>query len=145
MKVNISKLSVAVIAAMSLSACGGHSHSNANNNQNIEDEAVFFDVQVVDGSLENACGFVDLNLNYQQDAGEPLACTDYLGKARFEVKKSSLKMENGADRSRLKLIFEAKKGSTINHLFGQKQGFIRRSKKFWAHIPSQERMCAADM
>ena len=145
MKVNISKLSVAVIAAMSLSACGGHSHNNANNNQNIEDEAVFFDVQVVDGSLENACGFVDLNLNYQQDAGEPLACTDYLGKARFEVKKSSLKTEDGADRSRLKLIFEAKKGSAINHLFGQKQGFIRRSKKFWAHIPSQERMCAADM
>ncbi|WP_406038393.1 hypothetical protein [Succinimonas sp.] len=80
MKNSFTKLSIAVVAAMGLSACGGHSHSSNNNTQNEEDDSVYFDAQVVDGPIENACGFVDLNLNFQQDEGESRACTNYEGK-----------------------------------------------------------------
>ena len=132
MKINFSKLSIAVIAAMSLSACGGHHHSSNNNNQNAEDDSVYFDVQVVDGALENACGWIDQIPNFQQDEGEPRACTDYEGKAQFEVKKSALKNDDGSDRSRLKLIFAANKGAATNHLFGQKQGLDFKKDLFFS-------------
>ena len=124
MKLNASKLSVAVIAAMGLAACGDH-HHDSNNPAPDADDSVYLNVQVVDGPLENACGWVDLNGNYERDDGESRACTDATGKAKFEMKKASLKNSDGSEKTQLRVIFEAKKGSAKDHVFGQEKELLR--------------------
>ena len=97
---SLTRLSVALIAAMGLSACHDH-HHNSNNN---DDGEVAVEVQVLDGALKGALVFADLNRNFELDREEAYVNTDEKGRATLYIPKSSLKDSAGNDINSFRLF-----------------------------------------
>ena len=108
---SLTRLSIALIAAMGLSACHDH-HHNSNNNNNDDDDQLAVEVQVLDGALNGALVFADLNRNFELDREEPYTYTDENGKATLKILNSSLKDPSGNTVNSFKMIAQAEKGDT---------------------------------
>ena len=105
---SLTRLSVALIAAMGLSACHDH-HHNSNNN---DDGEVAVEVQVLDGALKGALVFADLNRNFELDREEAYVNTDENGRATLYIPKSSLKDSAGNDINSFRLFARSGEGDS---------------------------------
>ncbi len=77
-------MSLAILLSMGLTACGGS--SSGNNSSNADDAAASLrlGLQVIDGHVEGAVCFGDVNRNGSRDAAESWKTTDASGKAVLE-------------------------------------------------------------
>ena len=75
-------MSLAILLSMGLTACGGGG-SSGNNSSNADDTAASLQLglQVIDGYVEGAICFGDVNRNGSRDAAEAWKTTDASGKA----------------------------------------------------------------
>lgn len=105
---NKTKMALAIIGAMTLTACGGGGSSgNGGKEENTpEVEKTSVELQVIDGYLVNSFVFVDLNNNYQFDQDEPNGYADEKGKVKIEIENSKL-----TNNRHLKVFAQSKKGS----------------------------------
>ena len=115
MKPCFSKLSVFVLSAIALTACGGGGGSGSHDDSNDRDESLYLAFHVLDGDIENAWVYADLNRNYQWDSEkEPRASTDSGGLVTLDISKKELN-ETGDTR----LLIIASAGSTAtDHVYG---------------------------
>ena len=120
MKPHFSKLSAFIFSAIALTACGGGGgssggDSNNNNDDTGREESVYLSFHVLDGDIENAYVYADLNRNYQWDsAKEPRARTDSRGRVTLDIAKKEL---NETGDTRL-LIIAAAGSSARDHVYG---------------------------
>ena len=105
---NKTKMALAIIGAMTLTACGGGGSSgNGGKEENTpEVEKTSVELQVIDGYLVNSFVYVDLNNNYQFDQDEPNGYADEKGKVKIEIENSKL-----TNNRHLKVFAQSKKGS----------------------------------
>ena len=120
MKPRFSKLSAFIFSAIALTACGGGGGSSGGDNNNNNDdtgreESIYLSFHVLDGDIENAYVYADLNRNYQWDsAKEPRARTDSRGRVTLDIAKKEL---NETGDTRL-LIIAAAGSSARDHVYG---------------------------
>ncbi|MBQ3682755.1 MAG: S8 family serine peptidase [Succinimonas sp.] len=114
MKPRFSKLSAFIFSAIALTACGGGGggsggDSNNNNDDTGREESVYLSFHVLDGDIENAYVYADLNRNYQWDSEkEPRARTDSRGLVTLDIAKKEL---NETGDTRLLIIAAAGSGA----------------------------------
>ena len=119
MKPRFSKLSAFIFSAIALTACGGgggsgNDSNSSNDNDSAQEESVYLSFQVLDGDIENAYVYADLNRNYQWDsAKEPRARTDSRGWVTLDIAKKEL---NKTGDTRLMIIATAGNGAT-DHVY----------------------------
>ena len=112
MKPRFSKLSAFVLSAIALTACGGGGGSTDDSDR---EESVYLAFHVLDGDIENAYVYADLNRNYQWDsAKEPRARTDSRGLVTLDIAKKEL---NETGDTRL-LIIASAGSSAPDHIYG---------------------------
>ncbi len=119
MKCAFSKMSLAILLSMGLTACGGGG-SSGNNSSNADDTAASLQLglQVIDGYVEGAICFGDVNRNGSRDAAEAWKTTDASGKAVLEIPESDLKDSSGNLADHVRVICEAASSQATDHIYG---------------------------
>ena len=116
MKCAFSEMSLAILLSMGLTACGGGS---GNNSSNADDAAASLrlGLQVIDGYVEGAVCFGDVNRNGSRDAAEAWKTTDASGKAVLEIPESDLKDSSGNPVDHVRVICEAASSQAADHIY----------------------------
>ena len=112
-------MSLAILLSMGLTACGGGG-SSGNNSSNADDTAASLQLglQVIDGYVEGAICFGDVNRNGSRDAAEAWKTTDASGKAVLEIPESDLKDSSGNLADHVRVICEAASSQATDHIYG---------------------------
>ena len=89
MKLKLSRVALTTMSLLPLlTACGGA------DNKDYEPKEKSLEVRAIDGYLQNAEVWLDLNGNFQLDSGEPSAITSSGGKATLDVRSLKVKSKN---------------------------------------------------
>ncbi|MEI8656741.1 polysaccharide lyase family 8 super-sandwich domain-containing protein [Vibrio sp. Hal054] len=104
------RLSILAMSIGAIVGCGGEDSSGTDN----KTEATVYQAEVADEHLQDALVWLDLNHNYQLDAGEPNSYTDSTGNALLDVAA----LDNVPQA--YSLIASAIKNRTINKTTGEK-------------------------
>ena len=115
MKFSISRISVAVLAAIGLSACGGGGSSNTGNNDSADPVLTFsINIQAIDGYPAGGTVFVDLDRNYVMDSDEPHGTLLSDGTQVLDVKTADLDKHD----NHVRVLVTATAGTAGNVVFG---------------------------
>ena len=104
------RLSIVAMSVGAIVGCGGEDSSGSDT----KTKATVYQAEVADEHLQDALVWLDINNNYQLDAGEPNSYTDSTGKALLEV------TANYTVPQAHSLIASAIKDRTINKTTGEK-------------------------
>lgn len=104
------RLSIIAMSVGAIVGCGGEDSSGSDT----KTKAMVYQAEVADEHLQDALVWLDINNNYQLDAGEPNSYTDSTGKALLEVKAIDTVPQAYS------LIASAVKDRTINRTTGEK-------------------------
>ena len=115
MKYSFSKLSLAVLLSMGITACGGSSSSGSTPD---DDGSLELRLQVIDGYVEGAVCFGDVNRNGTQESSEAWKTADASGLAVLEIPYRDLKDASGNLADHVRVICKAVRSSATDHIYG---------------------------
>lgn len=93
MKCKFSKSAALIFGALAFAAagCGGGDHHHHHHDDPEDDDTVLVDLQVIDGYLDDAMVFIDMNRNFEWDRNEPRAYANDYGLVHLSVWKEDLR------------------------------------------------------